>query len=415
MDAQAALVSAAFIERDARVLAAHRKPGRAPFARQWLLPMTLVGNDETAEEAVRRHAAEQFGVTVANEIFLDTVYLEDPDDGKRYVANLFRTELADGALRFNAGGDYDDARWLATDELKDVWMPPELRDPLIRILNEAPLEEMPAWEPDVVSEAVPLAERAAPPLPEAPPPDNRAGWDAIAKAWQEERYGDRFGTRLMWSWRASEDDLQVLGDIAGMRAIVLGCGGGQDAVALEKLGAVVTGVDQSPAQIAYAKKYAMRNDAPNTSFVEGVIEDLSRFDDASFDLAVSIGVMEYIQDLDAALAEAARVLRPGGVLTLSVRHPFDVIVQGGPPFVVTTSYWSSHHDRIRPVRRDDAPAFRSYMRTVQTWFDAVTAAGFAIERIIEPKEHELEPIADTLHDDWLELLPYMLIIKARTR
>jgi SAM-dependent methyltransferase len=221
----------------------------------------------------------------------------------------------------------------------------------------------------------------------------------------------------MWSWRASEEHLHVLDedDVRGKLAIVLGCGGGQDAVALERLGAVATGVDQSPAQIAYARKYAVRHNAENVAFVDAAVEDLSRFDDASFDLAVSIGVMEYVERLDDALTEASRVLRPGGVLALSVRHPFDVIVRGGPPFVVATSYWSSHHDRIRPVRTPDAPAFRSHMRTMQAWFDALTAAGFAIERIIEPKEHELEPIADTLHDDWLEMLPYMLIIKARKR
>jgi SAM-dependent methyltransferase len=269
---------------------------------------------------------------------------------------------------------------------------------------------------------VPLAERddVAPrvtPEPDLPPPDNRAGWEAIAKTWQEQRYGDSFGTALMWSWRASEEHLHVLdeADVRGKRVIVLGCGGGQDVVALEKLGAVATGVDVSAAQIAYARKFAARHDATNASFVEGAIEDLSRFDDASFDLAVSIGVMEYIQHLDDALAEAARVLRPGGVFALSVRHPFDVIVEPGAPLVIRTSYWSTHHDRIRPVRTDDAPRFRSHMRTMQRWFDGLTSAGFAVERLIEPKEDELPRVNDRLHDDWLELLPYMLVIKARKR
>ena len=78
-EAQPALLSAALIERDALVLAAHRKQGRRPFGGQWLLPMTVVGDRETAEEAVRRHVSAQFGVTVANEVFADTVYIEDPD------------------------------------------------------------------------------------------------------------------------------------------------------------------------------------------------------------------------------------------------------------------------------------------------------------------------------------------------
>lgn len=415
MSSQPSLLSAALIERDALVLTAHRKQSRPPFAGQWLLPITRVRNDETAEEAVRRHANELLGATVANEIFVDTVYMEDPHDQARYVANVFRTELAEGALRFNAASDYDDARWLSAEELPNVWMPPALREPLVRILNEEPVEEMPEWQPASGAEAVPLAERETEPLPPPPPPDNRAAWDAIAAAWQEERYGDRFGTKLMWTWRSSEDELRLINDVRGKRAIVLGCGGGQDAVALEKLGAVVVGVDQSPKQIAYAKKYAARNHAPNASFVEADIEDLSRFDDASFDLAISIGVMEYVERIDLALAEAARVLRPGGELVLSVKHPFDVIVDGGPPFVVWTPYWAPHHDLNRLVSSDDAPPLRSHMRTMSEWFDQLAAAGFTVERVVEPKEDALPAIADELSDEWLALLPYALIIKARKR
>jgi ubiquinone/menaquinone biosynthesis C-methylase UbiE len=294
-------------------------------------------------------------------------------------------------------------------------MPPALREPVVRILTEIPAEEMPARqpEPETAGQAVPLAEREAPaPAPAAPPPDNRAAWETIAKAWQEERYGDRFGTKLMWSWRASEDDLQLLGDVRGKRAMVLGCGGGQDAVALEKLGAMVVGVDQSPAQVAYAKKYASRHVAPNASFVEADITDISRFDDTSFDLAVSIGVLEYVERLDLALAEASRLLRPSGTLVLSVKHPFDVIVDGGPPFTVWTSYWTPHHDLNRLVS-GDPPPMRSYLRTVSQWFDALAAAGFTVERIVEPKEDELPAIADDLNAEWLSLLPYALIIKAR--
>jgi ubiquinone/menaquinone biosynthesis C-methylase UbiE/ADP-ribose pyrophosphatase YjhB (NUDIX family) len=415
-EAQPALLSAALIERDALVLAAHRKQGRRPFGGQWLLPMTVVGDRETAEEAVRRHVSAQFGVTVANEVFADTVYIEDPDDAARYVANVFRTELADGALRFNADGDYDDARWLSAEDVASVWMPPALREAVVRALTDGPIEEMPAWD-EPPSDAVPLAEREAPIEPPSPPPDNAAAWDAIAAAWQDERYGDRFGTKLMWSWRASEDDLHLLDDVRGKRAIVLGCGGGQDAVALEKLGAVVTGVDASAVQIAYAKKYALRNEAPNASFLESDVTDLSRFDDASFDLAVSIGVMEYVERLDLALAEAARVLRAGGLLVLSVKHPFDVVVDGdgGPPYAVWTPYWTPHHDLNRLVEQPDAPPMRSYLRTLSQWFESLDAAGFAIERLVEPDESKLPAVADELDEEWLRLLPYALIIKARKR
>lgn len=407
------IVSAALFERDGAMLAAHRAAGRRPFAGQWLPPLTIVRETETAEDALRRHAREQFGVTVDSEVFLETVYVDDPDDRQRYVTNIFRASMGDAPMRFRADGEYDDARWVVADELAGLWMPPPLRDELVRSLGASATP--PHGGP---SEAVPLAEReradtAA--VDERPAPDNRAGWEAIAAAWQEQRYGDRFGTKLMWTWRSSEEELHMLDEVRGKRGLVLGSGGGQDVVALEKLGAVVVGVDQSASQIAYARKYATRHDAGNASFVKGVLEDLSCFDDDSFDFALSIGVMEYVEQLDVALAEAARVLRPGAPLYLSVKHPLDAIVDGGPPFVVWASYWATHHDETQPVNMPDAPRFRSYMRTFSAWFDALVAAGFAVERIAEPREDAVPAIADNLSDEWMALLPYQLILKARKR
>ena len=50
------------------------------------------------------------------------------------------------------------------------------------------------------------------------------------------------------------------------------------------------------------------------------------------------------------------------------------------------------------------------------WFDLVSNAGFAIERLVEPREDQLEKAEDDQLDDrWLALLPYTLIIKARKR
>ena len=47
------LMSALLFEKNARALVAHRR--RPPFAGQWMLPATLVRDDEAAEDALRRH------------------------------------------------------------------------------------------------------------------------------------------------------------------------------------------------------------------------------------------------------------------------------------------------------------------------------------------------------------------------
>ena len=54
--------------------------------------------------------------------------------------------------------------------------------------------------------------------------------------------------------------------------------------------------------------------------------------------------------------------------------------------------------------------------TLAQWFDALTSAGFVVERFIEPKEDGLPPGPDdTLDNTWLGLMPYTLIMKARKR
>ena len=411
------LMSAMLIERDAKALVAHRC--RAPFAGQWVLPLVVVRDDEAAEEALRRHAREQFAVDVGAETFAETVYITDPDDQRQYVANIFRTPI-DGAMRFNAEGEYDDARWLGADDLDALWMPPDLRLPLIKILTDPEGTAATDWAATYTAGAqgTPLGEAPPSTIDEGPAPDNRASWDAISAAWQAERGGDRFGTKLMWSWRASEDDLHVLGDVGGKRVIVLGCGGGQDAVALAKLGASAVGIDQSPKQLEYARAYAQRNAADNASFVQCAVEDLTRFDDASFDLAVSIHVLDYVQEIGAALHEAARVLKTGGVLAIAVKHPFDVRVDGPPyatAFTVWTSYWTAHNDMTLSFQDGIEGRFRTYYRTMAQWFDSLSESGFAIERIIEPNEGELAAIADELDNTWMSMMPYTLILKARKR
>jgi len=419
------LTSAALFEQDGRVLVAHRR--RPPFAAQWALPMTLVGADEAAEDALRRHTVEQFGIGIGGATFVETVYLVDPDDQQQYVLNIFRTPINDGPMRFNTEGDYDDARWLLPADLEQLWMPPDLRVPLIKILTDPEALHETDWSQTTgaaLGEAVPLGERAGRALPlhgdmslesDIPAPDNRAGWDAIAAAYQDERYGDRDVGHLKWSRGVHEDQLLLLGNVRGKRAIVLGCGGGQDAVALAKMGAVVVGIDTSPKQIAYAKQYALRHSAENASFAEGTVEDLSRFDDESFDLAASIHVLGYVERAERAFAEAARVLKPGGMLAIAVPHPFNITRSDDPPYGIARGYWSDRVDWEWKLEGASA-RFREFPRTVSQWFELLVDAGFVVEHVLEPYQGDISGDDAKGFDLRLaKLMPYVLIMKARKR
>jgi 2-polyprenyl-6-hydroxyphenyl methylase/3-demethylubiquinone-9 3-methyltransferase len=100
-------------------------------------------------------------------------------------------------------------------------------------------------------------------------------------------------------------------DPHGLATLDVGCGGGLLAEELARLGCVVTGVDLSEPSLAVARAHAVRSGLAIT-YVAALAERLP-FADASFRLVSCCDVLEHLDDPDAALAEIARVLAPGGV------------------------------------------------------------------------------------------------------
>jgi SAM-dependent methyltransferase len=102
----------------------------------------------------------------------------------------------------------------------------------------------------------------------------------------------------------------------GDAALDLGCGAGFDAfVAASAVGPTgrVAGVDLSLEMLAVAESGRAAAGLSNVEFRQADVEALP-FPDASFDVALSNGVLNLIPDKPAALREVFRVLRPGGQL-----------------------------------------------------------------------------------------------------
>lgn len=112
----------------------------------------------------------------------------------------------------------------------------------------------------------------------------------------------------------------TLGPIHEGEAVLdIGCGGGVDTLAAALMvgprGRAV-GIDMIPEMLERAKEDLRQSGLSNVTFQEATGEDLP-FPDGSFDVVISNGVFNLIPDKAKALAEAFRVLKPGGRLMMA--------------------------------------------------------------------------------------------------
>jgi SAM-dependent methyltransferase len=119
-------------------------------------------------------------------------------------------------------------------------------------------------------------------------------------------------------------DFDRLGLQAGDRVLDMGCGGGRHAFEMYRRGADVVAFDQDGDELAGVLDLfgAMREAGEVPSGAEADIKQgdaLSLpFPDGEFDRVVAAEVLEHIPQDTAAIAELARVLRPGGTLAVTV-------------------------------------------------------------------------------------------------
>jgi SAM-dependent methyltransferase len=143
---------------------------------------------------------------------------------------------------------------------------------------------------------------------------NVAGWTTANAEYTDGKAADAWSKdEITWGvFGVPESDIGALGDVAGLDVVELGCGTAYFSAWLAKRGARPVGVDPTPAQLETARRMQVETGI-EFPLVEAPAESVP-LPDASFDLAVS----EYGASLWAVperwLAEAARLLRPGGRL-----------------------------------------------------------------------------------------------------
>jgi SAM-dependent methyltransferase len=102
----------------------------------------------------------------------------------------------------------------------------------------------------------------------------------------------------------------LLGDPTGLRILDCGCGAGELALELSPKASQVAAFDLSPASVALMHHRAGKLSVPRPDGFVSVMETLP-FGEASFDVVVGKSILHHV-DVDAAMREVRRVLKPGG-------------------------------------------------------------------------------------------------------
>ncbi|MGZ6907124.1 MAG: class I SAM-dependent methyltransferase [Acidimicrobiia bacterium] len=177
----------------------------------------------------------------------------------------------------------------------------------------------------------------------------------------------------------------VAEELAGRdRVLDVGTGEGQLARHLVAYGATrVVGVDPSVAQLATARargggpRYA-RSAAAALPFADGV-----------FDAVLACLVFEHIEAVDEAIAEVARVLRPGGVFLFLLNHPLLQVPGSGwiDDHILEEQYWRIGPYLVESLEEEEiAPGVHLPFihRPMSRYVNSLAANGLLLHRMLEP-------------------------------
>ncbi len=223
---------------------------------------------------------------------------------------------------------------------------------------------------------------------------NAGAWTALARAGYDV-YRDYLNTPAFFD---------LLPDVAGLAGLDIGCGEGHNTRLLARRGARVTAIDIAEGFIQHARQAEAEEPLGIAYHVASAVE--LPFADAAFDFATGFMSFMDVPETDRVLAEAFRVVKPGGFLQFSICHPcFDTPHRrnlrdaSGRTYAIEVGDYFRNLDgevdewlfkAAPPHVKQGLPKFKTprFTRTLSQWLNLLIATGFRVERVEEPRPND---------------------------
>ncbi|WP_235927976.1 class I SAM-dependent methyltransferase [Goekera deserti] len=215
---------------------------------------------------------------------------------------------------------------------------------------------------------------------------NRRWWDAAAPAYLAEHGDDLGAVDFLWCPEGlREAEAGLLGPVAGRRVVEIGCGSAPCSRWLRRQGAEVVALDLSAGMLAAAAAANRATGVP-VPLLQADVGALPLAGDSVDVVCSAFGGLPFVADVEATLAEVARVLRPGGRFVASVNHPLRWALPDSPD-PADLRVVGSYFDRTPYVEtgEDDEVVYVEHHRTVGDWVRAVVGAGLVLTDLVEPE------------------------------